>query len=145
MKSHPLSLQQGFSIIEILIAVTIMGILATVVILNIGGAPDEARSAKAKQDIKTLESALEIYKLNNFSYPSTDQGLEALVSRPSGQPAAPNWKPGGYIKQLPKDPWGNEYQYLNPGSRGEYDLWTYGADGQSGGEGTAADIGNWSR
>lgn len=136
--------QSGFSILEILVAVAIIAILSTVVVLNIAGAPGEARVAKAKQDIKTLESALEMYRLNNFTYPSTEQGLEALISRPSGTPAANNWRPGGYIKQLPKDPWGQDYQFLSPGSRGEYDLWTYGADGQSGGEAEAADIGNWS-
>lgn len=141
MKQH----QSGFSLIEIMIVVTIIGILATVVVLNVRGAPDEAAIARAKQDVRTLESALEMYRLHNFRYPTTEQGLEALVSRPGGQPEPRNYQPGGYIKGLPKDPWGGEYQYLSPGQHGEYDLWTYGRDGQLGGEGSDADIGSWMR
>ena len=133
--------QAGFSLIEIMVVVVIIGILATVVALNVGGAPDEARRVKAQQDIKTLESALEMYKLHNFDYPSTDQGLEALVNPPAD---ANNWQAGGYVKGgLPEDPWGNPYQYLKPGVHGEYDLWTYGRDGQLGGDGPDADVGNW--
>lgn len=135
--------QAGFSLIEILVVVTIIGILATVVIVNVAGAPDEARVAKARQDIGALESALELYRLHNFTYPSTDQGLEALVAEPGGDPPAPNWQQGGYVKDLPADPWGREYQYLSPGARGPFDLWTYGADGREGGDGPAADVGNW--
>ena len=133
--------QAGFSLIEIMVVVVIIGILATVVALNVGGAPDEARRVKAQQDIKTLESALEMYKLHNFDYPSTDQGLEALVNPPAD---AANWQSGGYVKGgLPEDPWGNPYQYLKPGVHGEYDLWTYGRDGQLGGDGPDSDVGNW--
>ncbi len=135
--------QQGFSLIEILVVVTIIGILATVVIVNVAGAPDEARVAKARQDIGALASALEMYRLHNYTYPSTDQGLDALVDEPAGQPAAPNWQRGGYVKDLPADPWGREYQYLSPGVHGDYDLWTYGADGRQGGDGPNADVGNW--
>lgn len=133
----------GFTLIEIMVVVVILGILAAVVVPNIMGAPDEARATKAKQDIRALESALQLYRLDNFNYPSTQQGLEALVAKPGGDPPANNWKPGGYMKKLPKDPWGSPYQYLSPGTRGEYDLFSYGADGRPGGDGNAADIGNW--
>lgn len=135
--------QRGFTLIEIMVVVVILGILAAVVVPRIMDRPDDARIAKAKQDIRMLEAALNLYKLDNFHYPSTQQGLEALVSRPSGEPEARNWKPGGYIQSLPKDPWGNPYQYLHPGTRGEFDLFSFGADGRPGGEGAAADIGNW--
>ena len=137
--------QSGFSLIEIMIVVTIIGILAAVVVLNISDAPGEAAMARAKQDIRTLESALEMYKLHNFRYPTTEQGLEALVNRPNSPPEPRNYKSGGYIKSLPKDPWGGEYQYLSPGQRGEFDLWSYGRDGQLGGDGVDADLGNWAR
>lgn len=134
--------QAGFSLIEVMVVVVIIGILATVVVLNVSGTPDEARRVKAQQDIKALEAALEMYKLHNFDYPSTDQGLQALVSPPAD---AANWQSGGYLKGgLPKDPWGREYQYLRPGVHGEYDLWTYGRDGQLGGDGPDSDLGNWS-
>ena len=135
---------RGFTLIEIMVVVVILGILAAIVVPNIMDAPDKARVAKAKQDIQQMESALELYKLDNYVYPSTQQGLEALVAQPSGEPPARNWKPGGYIKTLPKDPWGNDYQYLNPGTHGEIDIFTLGADGKPGGDGYAADIGNWS-
>jgi general secretion pathway protein G len=137
-------LQRGFTLIEILVVVVILSILATVVVLNVADAPDQGRIAKARTDIRMLESAMEMYRLHNYSYPSTEQGLQALVNRPGGQPEAPNWKPGGYIKQLQKDPWGRDYVYLRPGSHGEFDLYTMGRDGQVGGEGADADIGNWS-
>lgn len=135
--------QGGFTLIEVLVVVVILSILATVVVLNVADAPDEGRLAKARADIRMMESALEMYRLHNHAYPSTDQGLQALVSRPSGQPEARNWKPGGYVKQLQKDPWGRDYIYLNPGTRGVFDLYTLGRDGQPGGEGIDADIGNW--
>jgi general secretion pathway protein G len=105
--------------------------------------PDRARIAKAKQDIQAIRSALDLYKLDNFQYPSTDQGLQALIVRPSGTPEARNWKQGGYLERLPQDPWGNPYQYLNPGVHGEIDVFSYGADGRPGGEGINADIGSW--
>lgn len=135
--------QQGFTLIEIMVVVVILGILAAIVVPNIMGEPDKARIAKARQDIRVLESALELYRLDNFYYPSTQQGLEALVRQPSGDPPAKNWKAGGYVKQLPKDPWGNDYQFLNPGVKGEYDIYSLGADGSPGGDGVNADIGNW--
>ena len=134
---------RGFTLIEIMVVVVILGILAAVVVPRIMDRPDDARIAKARQDIRELESSLNLYKLDNFNYPSTQQGLESLVSQPSGEPQARNWKSGGYIKQLPKDPWGNDYQYLNPGVKGEFDIFSLGADNRPGGEGAAADIGNW--
>lgn len=128
---------------ELLVVVMILGILATIVVVNVMDRPDEARIAKAKQDIRALTTALNIYRLDNYHYPSTEQGLQALVSRPAGQPPAPNWKDGGYVESLPRDPWGNDYVYLNPGVHGEIDVYTLGADGAPGGEGINADIGNW--
>lgn len=135
--------QRGFTLIEIMVVVVILGILAALVVPNIMGRPDEARAIKAKQDIRVIESALNLYRLDNFFYPTTDQGLEALVTRPTGQPEAKNWKQGGYIDKLPVDPWGNAYVFLSPGQNGEVDIYSYGADGQPGGDGIAADIGNW--
>ncbi|MEM7707045.1 MAG: type II secretion system major pseudopilin GspG [Pseudomonadota bacterium] len=134
---------RGFTLIEILVVVVIIGILSSVVVLNLGGVTDDARRQAALTDIRTLEQALEIYKLNNTFYPSTQQGLQALVSAPGGYPEPRNYKQGGYLKRLPKDPWGNDYGYANPGSRSEVDIYSLGADGQPGGEGLAADIGNW--
>lgn len=135
--------QQGFTLIEIMIVVVILGILASIVVPNIMGSPDKARMVKVKQDLRVLEGALNLYKLDNFAYPSTDQGLEALVKKPLGQPEAKNWKKNGYIKKLPKDPWGNDYLYLSPGSHGDFDLFSYGSDGRKGGTDSASDIGNW--
>ncbi len=137
------TVQGGFTLIEVMVVIVILGILAAVVVPRIMDRPDTARIAKVKQDIRTLESALNLYKLDNFTYPSTDQGLEALVKKPSGEPEPRNWKEGGYIDRLPKDPWGNDYQYLNPGVHGPIDIYSLGADGQEGGEGINADIGNW--
>ncbi len=134
---------QGFTLIEVMVVVVILGILAAVVVPKIMDNPDKARVTKAKADIRAFESALDLYKLDNFNYPSTDQGLEALVSKPAGSPEAKNWKAGGYLGKLPNDPWGNPYQYLQPGSHGSVDIFSYGADGRPGGEGVEADIGNW--
>ncbi|WP_198265615.1 type II secretion system major pseudopilin GspG [sulfur-oxidizing endosymbiont of Gigantopelta aegis] len=136
--------QSGFTLIEIMIVVVILGILASIVVPNVMESPNEARIVKAKQDIRTLEGALNLYKLDNFNYPSTDQGLDALVNRPSGQPDAKNWKKRGYMKKVPKDPWGNEYLYLSPGTQGEIDIFSYGSDGRKGGVDAAADIDNFS-
>lgn len=135
--------QSGFTLIEIMIVVVILGILAAIVVPNVMDSPDEARIVKAKQDIRTLESALNLYRLDNFNYPSTDQGLDALVNKPLGQPEAKNWKKNGYMKKIPKDPWGNDYLYLSPGTQSDIDIYTYGADGRKGGEDVSADIGNW--
>lgn len=143
LKTQKRQKQSGFTLIEIMVVVVILGILAAIVAPNFLGKTDEARVIKAKQDIRALESALELYKLDNFNYPSTDQGLDALVNQPSGSPEAKNWKDGGYMKRLPKDPWGNEYQYLNPGVNGQIDIYSYGADGEEGGEDFNADVGNW--
>ncbi len=134
---------RGFTLIEVLVVIVIIGILFSVVALNLEGTTDDARVKAALQDVRTLDQALEIYRLQNGFYPSTDQGLEALVRRPGGSPEPRNWKTGGYIKQLPKDPWGTPYQYLNPGVNGTVDVYSLGADGRLGGEGLAADIGNW--
>jgi general secretion pathway protein G len=125
-----------------MVVVVILGILAAVIVPKLTGKPDEARAVKAQADIRQLESALEMYKLDNFYYPSTQQGLEALVTKPSGDPPAKNWR-AGYITRLPKDPWGNPYQYLQPGNKGNFDVFSMGADGKPGGEGLDADVGNW--
>ena len=133
----------GFTLIEVMVVVVILGILAAIVVPRVMDRPDEARIVKAKNDIRVLQSQLQLYKLDNFVFPTTDQGLEALISKPSTPPEPPKWKTGGYLSQLPRDPWGRDYQYLSPGQRGEFDLYSLGADGQPGGEGSNADIGNW--
>ena len=133
----------GFTLIEIMVVVVILGILASVVVPKIMDNPDKARMVKAKNDVQAIKGALDLYKLDNFNYPSTDQGLQALVQKPSGTPEARNWKDGGYLDGVPKDPWGNEYQYLNPGVNATVDIFSYGADGRPSGEGPSADIGNW--
>ncbi|HFD32531.1 MAG TPA: type II secretion system protein GspG [Gammaproteobacteria bacterium] len=131
--------QGGFTLIEIMVVVVILGILAAAVVPKIMSRPEQARIEKAKHDITALESALNIYKLDNYQYPSTDQGLEALVSKPTGSPQPRNYKKGGYIKKLNKDPWGQEYLYLFPGTHTELDLYSLGPDGQPSDD----DIGNW--
>ena len=133
--------QQGFTLIELMVVVVILAILAAIAVPMLMDRPDEARMVKAKQDIASMSSALQLYKLDNYRYPSTDQGLEALVSKPNGEPEAPNWKP--YMQQLPKDPWGKDYIYLSPGEHGAFDLYSLGADGEEGGEGVNATFGNW--
>jgi len=138
---HSRMRQQGFTLLEILVVVAIMAILATVVILNTVDSVDKARVARAKADVQSLTSALQLYKLDNFTYPTTQQGLEALTSKPSGNPPAPNWK--AYVSKMPLDPWNKPYQYLQPGQRGEIDVYSMGSDSKPGGEGPAADIGNW--
>src|SRR5256885_7793214 len=136
-------MQQGFTLLEVMVVVVILGILAALVVPKIISRPDEARVMAAKQDIASLMQTLKLYRLDNQRYPVTEQGLQALVSRPSGAPVPQNWKTGGYIERLPKDPWGNPYQYMNPGLHGEIDVYSFGADGVPGGEGTDADIGSW--
>ena len=133
--------QKGFSLIEIMVVVVILGILASIVVPKIISRPDEARVVKAKQDILAIQNALDLYKLDNGFYPSTDQGLAALVIKPTSDPIPTNWKQ--YLKKLPKDPWGREYLYINPGQHGDVDIFTYGANGQPGGTGINAEIGNW--
>ena len=135
--------QRGFTLLEIMVVVVILGILAALVVPKIISRPDEARVIAAKQDIASMMQALKLYRLDNQRYPTTEQGLQALLVKPTTAPIPPNWKPGGYIERLPKDPWGNLYQYLNPGVRGEIDVFSYAADGAPGSEGNDADIGSW--
>ena len=132
--------QSGFTLIEVIVVLVILGILASIVAPNVIGNVDKSRVVKAKQDIRAIESALQIYRVDNYKYPSTDQGLQALVEKPSSGSEAKNWQKGGYIPKLPKDPWQNDYQYISPGESGDYDLYTLGADGVPGGEDYNADI-----
>ena len=133
--------QSGFSLIEIMVVVVILGILASIVVPKIISRPDEARVVKAKQDVLAIQNALDLYRLDNGFYPTTDQGILALVEKPSSTPSPQNWKL--YLKSLPKDPWGRDYLYLNPGQHGEIDVFTLGASGHEGGAGINAEIGNW--
>lgn len=135
--------QTGFTLIELMVVVVILALLATFVVPQIMDRPEQARVVKAQQDIRNLESALKLYKLDNFVYPSTTQGLEALVHKPEGDPKPRNYNPKGYVESLPLDPWGHAYLYLSPGEHGEIDLYSLGADGIEGGSGYDADIGNW--
>ena len=141
MKVH--SAQRGFTLLEVMVVVVILGILAVLVVPKIISRPDEARVLAARQDIASLMQAMKLYRLDNQRYPATEQGLQALVSKPASAPLPPNWKPGGYLERLPMDPWGNPLQYLNPGLHGEIDIFSFGADGAPGGEGNDADIGSW--
>ena len=133
----------GFTLIEIMVVVVIMGVLAAMLVPRLMGRTDDARILAAKQDIATLMQALKLYRLDNQRYPTTEQGLRALIARPTNGPQPANWKSGGYIDRLNKDPWGNIYQYMSPGTRSEVDIFSYGADGQPGGTGNDADIGSW--
>ena len=130
----------GFTLIEVMVVVVILSILAVFVVPKIMDKPEQARITQAKQNIRIIESALNLYKLDNFQYPSTDQGLDALSSRPTGAPEPKNWNKDGYIERLPKDAWGNPYQYLNPGTHGKIDVFSFGPDGTASDD----DIGNWS-
>jgi general secretion pathway protein G len=135
--------QRGFTLIEIMVVVVIMGVLAALVVPKLISRTGESKVAAAKVDIATIMQALKLYKLDNQRYPTTEQGLQALIEKPTGGPAANGWKAGGYVEKMPKDPWGNQYQYLAPGIKGEIDVFSYGADGQPGGTGDDADIGSW--
>jgi general secretion pathway protein G len=138
-------LPRGFTLIEIMVVITILGILAALIVPRVVGRTDDARVAAAKQDIASLLQALKLYRLDNGAYPSTEQGLKALLAKPAVEPVPQNWKQGGYLERstTPKDPWGNEYKYLNPGLKGEIDVFSYGRDGAAGGEGVDGDIGSW--
>ncbi|MEB2514610.1 type II secretion system major pseudopilin GspG [Pseudomonas sp. YuFO20] len=138
--------QHGFTLIEIMVVVVIIGILGAIVVPQFMSRPDQAKVTAARVDLQAIGTALEMYRLDNFHYPSTQQGLEALSKRPSGVPTPRSWNPQGYLKSLPVDPWGTPYQYLNPGVKsddGGYDLYSLGSDGVAGGEGHASEIGNW--
>jgi len=134
--------QRAFTLIEIMVVVIIIGILAAIVAPNVIGRVDDAQITKARAEISNIENAMKFYRLDNFTYPSSNQGVEALVSKPA-DPSIKNWKTGGYLDRVPKDPWGNAYLYLNPGNHREFDVYTLGRDGRPGGEGIDADIGNW--
>ncbi len=134
---------KGFTLIEVMVVMLILGILAALIVPKIMDRPDEARRVAAKQDIGAIMQALKLYKLDNNHYPTTEQGLQALVQKPTTPPIPSNWKDGGYLEHLPQDPWGNPYQYLNPGVHGKIDVFSFGADGAAGGEGNDADIGSW--
>lgn len=132
---------RGFTLIEVMIVIVILGVLAALIVPKVMGRPDEARIVAARQDIATLMQSLKLYRLDNRKYPTSEQGLAALVKKPEVDPIPTNWK--SYVERLPQDPWGNPYQYLNPGLNGEIDVFSYGGDGKPGGEGTDADIGSW--
>ena len=140
-RAIPVRLQRGFSLLELMVAVAIMAVLAALIAPSALENLNEARRTTAKSNIKSLTEALKFYKMENGRYPTTEQGLQALVAKPATQPVPANWRP--YIEKLPTDPWGQSYQYLSPGVKGEIDVMSFGADGQSGGEGKDADIGSW--
>lgn len=135
------SLQTGFTLIELMVVLLIIGVLAALIVPNVLDRADDARVTAAKTDVTNLMQALKLYRLDNQRYPTAEQGLQALLTKPTAAPVPNNWK--NYLDQLPKDPWGNPYVYLNPGIKGEVDVMSYGADGQPGGEGKNADIGSW--
>ncbi len=135
--------QSGFTLFEIMVVVVIIGILATLIIPKLTGRTDQARVAKAQNDIQSLETALDLYKLDNGIYPSTDQGLKALIEQPTSDPVPNNWRAGGYIKRLNNDPWNHPYQYLNPGDHGEIDIFSLGPSGGAGPDSGKGIVGNW--
>ncbi len=137
-----LARSRGFTLIEVMVVIVILGVLAALVVPKVMSRPDEARVVAAKQDISAIMQALKLYKLDNRRYPSAEQGLQALVTKPAAAPVPDNWK--SYLDKLPVDPWGKPYQYVTPGLKGEVDVMSFGADGISGGEGFDADIGSWS-
>lgn len=133
----------GFSLLELMVVVVILSILALVLVPRVIDRPDQARVARAQADLRALSSALGLYRLDNRRYPTTEQGLEALVARPERPPEPENWASGGYLDRLPSDPWGRPYLYLHPGVHRDYDIYTLGANGEQGGTGPDADIGTW--
>lgn len=145
MKNKQYLKQGGFTLIEIMVVIVIIGVLVSLVGPSIMGRPDQARATAAKSQLASLQNALNLYRLDNSNYPSTDQGLEALVTKPSGFPDARNWDPDGYFSNIPADPWGRPYLYMSPGVHGKYDLMSLGADGQEGGQGVDADITSWKK
>lgn len=134
--------QGGFTLIEIMVVVIIIGILVAMVAPQVMGRIDQAQITRVQSDLRAVEGALNFYRLDNFAYPTSEQGLDALVTRPN-DPNIVNWNPGGYLPRMPKDPWQRDYLYINPGQNGVIDIYTLGADGQPGGEGINADVGNW--
>jgi general secretion pathway protein G len=135
--------QRGFTLLEIMVVILIIGLLGTIVTPYVLSNLDTAKQEKAKADIHVLEQAMDQYKLDNDNYPTTDQGLESLITKPSVSPQPRNYRPSGYVKRLQKDPWGNEYQYVQPGNHSAFDLYSLGKDNETGGEGLDTDIGNW--
>ena len=135
------TVQRGFTLIELMVVLVIIGVLAALIVPNVLDRADDARATAARTDITNLSQALKLYRLDNQRYPTAEQGLKALIAKPTTNPIPGNWKP--YLEKLPNDPWGRPYQYLNPGIKGEFDVMSFGADGQSGGEGKDADIGSW--
>lgn len=142
-RPHRMRKSRGFTLVEIMVVMVIIGILGALVVPKLLGRTGESRVTAAKFDIATLMQSLKLYHMDNMRYPSNEQGLQALIAKPTSGPAANNWKAGGYIEKLPKDPWGNPYQYLQPGTHGEVDVFSLGADGQPGGTGEDRDIGSW--
>jgi general secretion pathway protein G len=134
-------LPRGFTLVEIMVVVVILGILAALIVPRVVGRTDEARAVAAKQDVAAIMQALKLYRLDNGRYPTTEQGIAALVTKPQGEPVPANWQK--YLDKIPRDPWGNAYQYLSPGVRGDIDVFSLGADKQPGGSGSDADIGSW--
>jgi general secretion pathway protein G len=145
MKSnkHSIHCSRGFTLIEVMVVIVIIAVLAALIVPKVMSRPDEARVTAARQDIGAIVQALKLYKLDNMRYPTTEQGLQALVKKPAAAPVPENWKGNGYLEKLPKDPWGTPYKYLQPGLHGDVDVMSYGADREAGGEGNDADIGSW--
>lgn len=140
-RSAARAVQRGFTLIELMVVLVIIGLLAALIVPNVLDRADDARVTAARTDVSNLMQALKLYKLDNQRFPTAEQGLQALVAKPTASPIPPNWKP--YLEKLPNDPWGRAYQYVNPGVKGVVDVFSFGADGQSGGEGRDADIGSW--